>query len=911
MIMENRLLNIKIDGKNCRVENNMTVLKACREIGVDIPTLCYLENLSEEAACSICMVEITGAKTLLRSCVTKVAEGMDIFTNTPRVNEARKLNLELILANHPLDCMTCDKDSDCQLQDLAYKFGIKKSSFITDINLINKKKETPWDKNPFIQFEPEKCILCARCVNTCSRQAVTEAISISQRGHLSSVSTPFNVPIEMTDCQFCAECVQNCPVAALIEKPRMGKGKPKDLKSANTICAYCGVGCNLSIYSDKNDNIILSNGAGPNRVNNGRVCVKGKFGYEYVNSTERLTKPLIKENGKFKETTWEHAIEFTARRLKEIKEKYGPDSIGVLGSSRCTNEDNYVIQKFARAVIGTNNVDNCARLCHASTVVGLGMAFGTGAATNSIDDIKNSDLMFVIGSNMAETHPVIAQIVKEHRKLDGAKLIVCDPRYVGLARYADIYIQHIPGTDVALLNGIMNYILKEGLENKEFIAAHTEGFEEFEKAVIKYDPESASRITGVDKEIIKQTAGSIGKAKSMMVFFTMGITQHTTGVDNVLSVANLSLLTGNIGRPGAGVMPLRGQSNVQGACDMGVLPDVLPGYQKISDLNVLEKFDRKWNTKIPDKQGLTVTEFANNSIEGKLKAVYVMGENPLMTEADISHVKEGFSKLEFLAVQNIFMSETAELADVIFPAAAAYEKDGTFTNTDRHVQLLRKIVGKPEGTKFDWEIVCEISTVMGYPMKYESSSDIMKEIADVLPSYAGISHYRLQENGIQWPCNDGNHPGTKILHKDGIFKTLSGKGIFSSVEYIPAKELPGKEYPFILTTGRILYHYHSGHETRRVKSLNTFVPRNYVEMNWKDADRLNIKDGDIVRVITRRGKIRINARISDIPKEGIIFIPFHFKESPANLLTNPALDERAKIPEFKVCAAKVEKAGIE
>lgn len=900
-------MNIKIDGKDYRVERNITVLKACRDIGIDIPTLCYIENLSEEAACSICMVEITGAKTLMRACVTKVAEGMDIFTDTPRVNEARKLNLELMLADHPPDCMTCDKDSDCRLQDLAYKFGIKKSRFFSYTDTQNRKKENPWDTNPFIQMEPEKCILCGRCTNTCLRQAVTEAISISQRGHHSSVTTPFNIPLETTECQFCAECVQNCPVAALIEKPRMGRGKPKDLKPVNTICAYCGVGCNLAVYSDKNNTIVLANAVSGNRVNNGRICVKGKFGYEYVNSPERLTMPLIRENGGFKETTWEHAIEFTAKRLTEIREKHGPDSIGVLGSSRCTNEDNYLVQKFARAVIGTNNVDNCARLCHASTVVGLGMAFGAGAATNSIDDIKDSEVMFVIGSNMAETHPVIAQAVKEHRKFDGAKLVVCDPRYVGLARYADTFIQHIPGTDVALLNGIMNYILKEGLENREFITAHTEGFEEFAKTVTKYGIESTSRVTGVDKELIKQAAAAIGNAKSAMIFFTMGITQHTTGVDNVLSVANLSLLTGSIGRPGAGVMPLRGQANVQGACDMGVLPDVLPGYQKVDNPEIRGKFERKWNAKIPEKKGLAVTEFAGSSIEGKLKAVYIMGENPLMTEADISHVREGFSKLEFLAVQNIFMSETAELADVIFPAAAAYEKDGTFTNTDRHVQLLRKAIKKPEGTKFDWEIVCEVSTAMGYPMKYESSGDIMKELSDVTPSYTGIRHYRLQENGIQWPCSDENHPGTKILHKDGNFKTPDGKGIFSSVEYIPARELPGKEYPLILTTGRILYHFHSGHETRRVRALDKFVPRNYVEMNRKDAEALNIRDGDIVRVFTERGNIRVNVRVSDAPREGVIFIPFHFKESPANLLTNPALDKRAKIPEFKVCAARIEK----
>jgi len=899
--------NIKIDGKNYQVQDNITVLKACESAGIDIPTLCFVEGISEEASCSICMVEVKNAKTLLRSCVTKVTEGMEIFTGTPRVMEARKMNLELILANHPLDCMTCDRDGDCLLQDLAYKFEIKKSRFLSLNKVSGLKQETSWDTNPFIQFDPDKCILCARCVNTCANQAVTEAICISMRGHSSAVSTPFNDPLEKTICQFCAECVQSCPVGALIEKPRIGKGKIKDLIQTDTVCAYCGVGCNLKLYRDKKNNLVLANGKEGNKINNGRICVKGKFGYEYVNSPDRLTKPLIRENGEFKETTWDEAIKYTAKRLKEIKEKYGPDSIGVLGSSKCTNEDNYLVQKFARAVLGTNNVDNCARLCHSSTVVGLGISFGAGAATNSINDIKDSDVMFVIGSNMAETHPVIAQIVKEHQKNNKAKLIVCDPRYVGLAKYADVFIQHTPGTDVALLNGIMNVILTEGIENRDFIEQHTEGLEEVKKVILKYDLETVSKITNVDKDIIRQAGLIIGKAENMMIFFTMGITQHTTGVDNVLSVANLNMLTGNVGRLGVGVMPLRGQANVQGACDMGVLPNVFTGYRKVDDPAVREKFENDWGVKLPDKPGSPVTEFAGKSLKGEMKAVYAMGENPLMTEADISHVKEGFEKLEFLAIQDIFLSETAKLADVVFPAAATYEKDGTFTNTDRTVQLLRPARIKPEGTKFDWEIVREVSKAMGYEMKYKSSAEIMEEIAEGTPSYCGIRHKRLEKNGLQWPCTDENHQGTEILHKGGIFKTSSGKGIFSAVEYKQAQELPDEEYPFILTTGRILFHYHSGNETRRVKVLDAFVPKNYVEINPEDAKKMGIKDNNLVRVSTRRGSIELNARISEQPKEGVIFIPFHFREASANVLTNPALDPKSKIPEFKVCSAKIEK----
>ncbi|MDO8735188.1 MAG: formate dehydrogenase subunit alpha [Elusimicrobiota bacterium] len=902
------MAKIKINNKEYQVPDKNTILNVCQDIDIDIPNLCYFDGISEEAACSLCMVEIKGAKTLARACVTKITDGMEIFTDTQRIYEARKLNLELILADHPLDCMTCDKDGDCSLQDLAYRFNIKKSRFLTADKVFDIPKSSPWDTNPFIHFDPNKCILCGRCINACKNQAVLEAISFVNRGHKEKVSTPFDIPLEQTQCQFCAECVQICPTGALIEKPRIGKGKKKDLIAVNTICAYCGVGCNLRLYRDKKDIIVMAQGiVEGNKINNGRTCVKGRFGFEYVNSPDRLTSPLIKEEGSFKKISWDEAITFTAKKLTEIKEKYGSDAIGVLGSSRCTNEDNYVIQKFARAVIGTNNVDNCARLCHSSTVVGLGMAFGTGAVTNSIDDIKDSDLMFVIGSNMAETHPVIAQVVKEHQKKDNAKLIVCDPRYVGLAKFADVYLQHYPGTDVALINGIMNFILSNGLENKKFIDEHTENFDDLKKVVEKYDLDTVSSITGVDKQTIKQISELIGCAENMMVFYTMGITQHTTGVDNVLCLANLILLTGNIGRLGAGLIPLRGQANVQGCCDMGVLPDVFTGYQKADDPVAKEKFETAWNVKLPDKPGLTVTQFTENALEKKLKAVYIMGENPLMTESDITTVKKAYKNLEFIVMQNIFLSETAEIADVVFPSAAAYEKDGTFTNTDRTVQLLRPVKEKPLGAKYDWEIVCDIASAMGYPMKYNSPSEIMDEIKKLTPSYGGIKHSRLKNNGIQWPCPDEGHSGTPFLHKDGNFKTSAGKGMFSPVEYQPAKELTDDEYPLILTTGRILYHYHSGNETRRVKVLDKFVPKNYVELNPVDAQNFGVKDNELVRVSTRRGSIEVNVRISAQPKQGVIFIPFHFKESPVNVLTNPVLDPKAKIPEFKVCSAKIEK----
>ncbi|MGB9694460.1 MAG: formate dehydrogenase subunit alpha [Caldisericaceae bacterium] len=901
------LVNVKIDGKSYQFERGTTILKACKSVGYDIPTLCYLEGISEEGSCGVCVVEVKGAKTLQRSCITEVTEGMEISTNTPIVREARKMNLELALAHHPLDCMTCDADGDCELQELAYEFNIKKSQFLDEREAFESPKETAWDTNPFIQFDPQKCILCRRCVEACENQSIVEAIGIAMRGYKSTVSTPFNLPLEETDCQFCGACIQACPVGALVEKPRVGKGKIFNLEKTETICSYCGTGCELTLYRDKNNKLIMARGNEDSVVNKGRLCVKGRFGFEYVNSPDRLTTPLIKENGKFREASWDEALEYTSRRLSEIREKYGPDSIGVLGSSRCTNEDNYVVQKFARAVIGTNNVDNCARLCHSSTIAGLGKALGAAAATNPIEDIANIDVMFVIGSNMTETHPVISQFIKENQKKRGAKLIVCDPRKTYLSTVSDVYIQHNPGTDVALLNGIMKVIVDKGLLNREFIESHTEGYDEFVKVVSNYDLDTVAKITGVDKSLIEKAAIMYAEAKNATIFYTMGITQHSVGTDNVLSVANLALLTGHIGREGNGINPLRGQANVQGACDMGALPDVYTAYQKVTDAASREKFEKAWNVKLPDKVGYAVSEFGDLAFDGKLKAVYAMGENPLMTEADIKHVREGFEKLEFLAIQEIFLSETAELADVIFPAAAAYEKEGTFTNTERRVQLLRPALEKPSNAKFDWEIVSLLAAKMGYQMNYKKASDIMDEIALLSPSYAGIHHYRLEKGGIQWPCPNDEHPGTKILHYGGVFKRPNGKALMNPVEYKEAKELPDKEYPLVLTTGRILYHYHSGNESRRVEVLEAFVPKNYVEISPLDANNLGIKDRDVVRVSTRRGSIEVEARISEKPKKGIVFVSFHFSEANANVLTNAALDPIAKIPEFKVAACKIEK----
>ncbi len=677
-------------------------------------------------------------------------------------------------------------------------------------------------------------------------------------------------------------------------------------KAVPTVCPYCGVGCGIWLQVE-NGRLIGVTPRSSHEISRGMLCVKGWTSHEFVMSAERLTKPLIKRNGKFEEISWDEALKIVAGKLKEYKETYGPEAIGILSSAKCTNEENYLVMKFARAVLGTNNIDHCARLCHASTVVGLMKTFGSGAATNSVNELENSDCILVTGSNTTEEHPIIAHyIIKAKDK--GAKLIVVDPRFIPLAQIADFYLRQKPGTDVAWLNGFMNVILEEGLEDKRFIQERTEGFEELERTVRKYTPEYVEKITGIPKESLIAAAKTFALAERAAIVYAMGITQHTTGVDNVISIANLAMLTGNIGRESTGVFPLRGQSNVQGACDMGALPDFYSGYQRVEDPDVRAKFERAWGVNLPPTPGLTVLEMMDKALEGKLKAIYIIGENPMLSDPDISHTEKALKNLEFLVVQDIFLTETAQLADIVLPATSFAEKDGTITNTDRLVQRIRKAIEPIGESKPDWQILCELAKEMGAQgFDYTSPAEIMEEIASLTPIYGGIDYERLEKGGLRWPCPSKEHPGTPYLHKE---KFTRGKGKFIGVEFKEPAELPNEEYPFTLTTGRIGFHYHTGTMTRRTTLLDREVPTGYVEINPADAKKLNIRDGEVVVVSSPRGEIKVKAFVTERVTEGVIFIPFHFSECPANCLTNLALDPLAKIPEFKACAAKVEKVSI-
>jgi formate dehydrogenase alpha subunit len=644
-------------------------------------------------------------------------------------------------------------------------------------------------------------------------------------------------------------------------------------------------------------------GVSPSRnhpVNEGTLCVKGWNAHEFVQHPDRLRHPMIREDGELRRATWAEAIRKVADNFTHIREVQGPDSIGVLSSAKCTNEENYLMMKFARAVMGTNNVDHCARLCHSSTVGGLAAAFGSGAMTNSISEIREARVLFVIGSNTTEQHPMIAKHMLQ--SVDrGSALIVADPRETQIARFADIHLRHRCGTDVPLLLSIINVIVTDGLVDTSFVRKRTENFDEFEKVIMKYTPEAIQKTTGVDPADVRRAARIYATEKRSMLFYSMGITQHVTGVDNVRACADLVMLTGHIGLPMTGLNPLRGQNNVQGACDMGALPNVYSGYQSVADPKKRRKFERAWKRKLPTKPGQTLTDMTRSK---DIRALYVMGENPALSDADTNHIKEFLDGLDFLVVQDIFLSETSEYANIVLPAASYAEKDGSFTNTDRRVQLLRQAVKPPGEARPDWEIICEIATRMGYDMHYRGTYEIMEEIALLTPSYGGTLHHRLNEEfGIQWPCHDSEDSGTPYLHRK---KFARGLGSFMTVGAKPPAELPDDEYPFVLTTGRIYFQFHTGTMTRRTYVIEREEPECVLEINPADADSLGVRDGSPVRVKSRRGQIDVKAKVTQKTPEGTVFLPFHYREAAANVLTNPVLDPEAKIPEFKVCAVSLE-----
>jgi len=677
------------------------------------------------------------------------------------------------------------------------------------------------------------------------------------------------------------------------------------MREVLTVCPYCGVGCNLYLQVEGG----RVKGLRPSKehpINRGSLCPKGATVHQAIHHPERLTRPLIREGGSFREASWEEAYSLIAERFTELKERYGGESLGLLSSSMATNEDNYLAQKFARAVLGTNNVDQCARLCHAPTVAGLISSFGSGAMTNSIEELAQARCFLIIGANPSEAHPVIANNFIKPALRAGAKLIVIDPRRTELARRADVHLQLRPGSDIALLNAMMNCIIAEGLHDEGFIRERTEGFDQLKELVSKYTPERAAELTGVPAELIREAARLYATTDPASIVYCMGITQHHVGTANVVSVANLAMLTGNVGKESTGVNPLRGKNNVQGACDMGVEPEFLPGYRPVGDEEARRVFEEAWGVKLPRYEPALVwcTRMWDEVLEGRLRGLYIIGENIAVTEANLSKVERALEELDFLVVQEVFMTKTAKFADVVLPACTFAEKDGTFTSTERRVQRVRKAIEPLGESKPDWLILQELAQRMGYRMSYSGPEEIMEEIRRLVPTYGGITYKRLEEGfGLQWPCPDEGHPGTKFLHKGRFTR---GRGKFQPAEHRPPAEEPDEGYPLVLTTGRILMHYGGGSFTRRVTSLERANPENFVELSPADAERYGVKDGDKVRVISRRGEVEARVKVAEI-REGVAFMPFLYEESPANRLTNDVLDPVCGIPELKVCAVRLER----
>ncbi|QHN08219.1 formate dehydrogenase subunit alpha [Methanothermobacter sp. THM-2] len=877
-------VKFRIDGREVEAARGMTVLEAALANGIYIPNLCFREGIEPFGGCRLCLVENNEGR-LVTACETPAEDGSEFISESERINRIRRTTLSLIIADHSRDCLACPASGDCRLQELSSYLNV------SDGDLERLRPELSGidvdESNPFFLRNHDKCILCGICVRVC-RGLGAEAVDFAYRGHDTRIATFMDRDILDSSCVSCGECVEACPVGALL--PRTERPSTE----VRTVCPYCGAGCEIYL-GVRGNRVVSSRGVPDSPVNQGRLCVKGRFALKFVNSPERLKKPLIKVDGEFVEVEWDEAISVVAERLSE----YTGEEFAAVASAKCTNEENYLLQKFTRAVMGSGNIDHCARLCHAPSLTGLRMSLGSGAMTNSISELGAAGCILAVGTNPTETHPVTSyRVIRALRSR--ARLVVVDPRKTRLSELADIHLQNRPGSDIPLLMAMCRFILEEGLHDSEFIDSRTEKFEDFRDAVMALDLDEVERITGVNVKDIRRAAIMYASNSPASIIYSMGITQHVNGTGNVLALSNLALLTGNIGIKSAGINPLRGQNNVQGACDMGALPDLLPGYQGIGE--AAGKFSEKWGSPIPPA-GLTLPEMFDAARDGKIRCMYIMGENPLLSEPDIEKTRKALEGLEFLVVQDIFLTETAELADVVLPAASFAEKDGTFTNTERRVQLLRKALDAPGDALPDWQIISMIAGRMGREdFDYESASRIFDEIRELVPSYAGISHGRLKSGGIQWPCTSEEDAGTGYLHSEE-FPTPTGRASFLLPDY-QFREV-SEEYPLVLVTGRNLYQYHTRSMTARVEELESFSDHEELLINPADASSVGIREGDTVEVTSERGSLRVRARVTDEVMEGVVFMTFHFADAPANVLTGGDRDPFSGMPELKFTPVRV------
>ena len=900
-------VTLTIDGNEVTVPAGTTVLRAAATANINIPKLCATDNLEPFGSCRLCLVEIEGMRGTPASCTTEVRAGMKVTTQNGKLAQLRRNVMELYISDHPLDCLTCPTNGDCELQDMAGAVGLREVRYgYAGENHLDAAKDTT---NPYFTFDPSKCIVCSRCVRACEEVQGTFALTIDGRGFDSKVAASEDKPFLDSECVSCGACVQACPTATLTENTLIEHGTPEHY--VVTTCAYCGVGCSFRAEM-KGQQVVRMMPNKDGHANHGHSCVKGRFAFGYATHKDRITKPMIREtiHEPWREVSWDEAFEFTANKIRAIQAKYGRDSVGGITSSRCTNEETYLVQKLVRAAFGNNNVDTCARVCHSPTGYGLKTTLGESAGTQAFDSVMKSDVVLLIGANPTDAHPVFASQMKR-RLREGAKLIVVDPRAIDLVRSphvaASYHLALRPGTNVAIANAMAHTIVSEGLEDKAFIEARCEpdAYKVWREFILdpKNSPEHVAEETGVDPEAVRGAARLYASVPNAAIYYGLGVTEHSQGSTTVMAIANLAMCTGNIGREGVGVNPLRGQNNVQGSCDMGSFPHELPGYRHVSDPAVRELFSKDWGVEVRPEPGYRIPNMFDAAVAGTFKALYVQGEDVAQSDPDTNHVTAALSSLECMIVQDIFLNETAKFAHVFLPGSSFLEKDGTFTNAERRISPVRKVM-EPLGGLADWEVTQRLSNALGYPMNYTHPSEIMDEIARLTPTFHGVSYEKLEKLGsIQWPCNEKAETGTPTMHVDEFVR---GKGLFRATPYVPTDERTTPMYPLLLTTGRILSQYNVGAQTRRTDNVK-WHDEDVLEIHPHDAEQRGIEQGDWVGLKSRAGETVLRALITERVQPGVVYTTFHHPSSGANVVTTDNSDWATNCPEYKVTAVQAYK----
>ncbi len=898
-------VTLEIDGKSVSVPAGTSVMRAAMNAGVKIPKLCATDMLDAFGSCRLCLVQIEGRKGYPASCTTLVEPGMQVRTQTDQLAKIRKGVMELYISDHPLDCLTCPANGNCELQEMAGVVGLREVRYGYDgANHLSATKD---ESNPYFTFDPTKCIVCSRCVRACEEVQGTFALTVDARGFASMISPSQKESFMDSECVSCGACVQACPTATLMEKSIVDAGQPDH--SAVTTCAYCGVGCSFRAEM-QGSKVVRMVPDKDGKANHGHSCVKGRFAWGYATHPDRIKKPMIraKITDPWQEVSWDEAIAHTASEFKRIQQQYGRFSVGAITSSRCTNEETYLVQKLVRAAFGNNNVDTCARVCHSPTGYGLKQTLGESAGTQDFDSVMRSDVVMVIGANPTDAHPVFSSQMKR-RLREGAKLIVVDPRTIDLVRQPHVEASHHlklrPGTNVAIINALAHTVVTEGLTKDDFVAARCDT-KEFAKwkafiSLPKNSPEALEKETGVPAAEVRAAARLFATGGNGAIYYGLGVTEHSQGSTMVMGIANLAMVTGNIGRPGVGVNPLRGQNNVQGSCDMGSFPHEFPGYRHVSDAATSALFEKTWGVKLDKEPGLRIPNMFDAALDGSFKALYVQGEDVGQSDPDTQHVTAALSALECLVVQDLFLNETAKFAHVFFPGSSFLEKDGTFTNAERRISRVRKVMPSLCGME-DWEVTVALSEALGYPMPYQHPSEIMDEIARLTPTFTGVTYEKIDRLGsVQWPCNDQAPEGTPVMH---IEEFVRGKGKFIITEYVPTEEKVTRMYPLLLTTGRILSQYNVGAQTRRTEN-NRWHHEDRLEIHPHDAEDRGIRQDDWVGIKSRAGETVLRAMLSERVQPGVVYTTFHFPESGANVITTDNSDWATNCPEYKVTAVQV------